>query len=157
MSALPSAERRPLRGGFRMPGLKPGPASDARATTKARTGNSKRQEQATAKAECRGLSAVAAKALPPVEMTIFLGWVEENRQQQKQELAGEGYTSHPCRGETTPWMGHPCGCGGLRRAKEAERRQGGSSETEVYKGIRGREKWAGTGCGGAVEVVYLEY
>jgi hypothetical protein len=41
--------------------------------------------QPTAKAKYRGLSTAAAKAPPPVEMTSRWGWVEENRQRQKQK------------------------------------------------------------------------
>jgi len=40
--------------------------------------------KATAKAKYGGLSTAAANAPPSVEMTAFVEWVGENRQQQRQ-------------------------------------------------------------------------
>jgi hypothetical protein len=45
-----------------------------------RQGQQRRQEQATAKAQCGGLSTAAAKALPPVEMTSLSFGFEEKQQ-----------------------------------------------------------------------------
>jgi hypothetical protein len=53
--------------------LKPGPTSTGK-------GNNEGKNQATAKAQCGGLSTAAAKALPPVEMTSLSFGFEEKQQ-----------------------------------------------------------------------------
>src|SRR5260370_36401587 len=63
-----------------MPGLKPGPTSEAtaRATTTART-KTKYRDLSTAQWTIRA-------SIAPVEMTFVLGWVGENRQRDRQDL-----------------------------------------------------------------------